>query len=159
MEYIDSIKKEMNDFLLSDKTKCIIFINGDDNMETILDYHDNIYSSISLYIEKRGKVVSRECHECETWNDKPKTRNEYEEECDIAGYNVEQNPLLHYSDSYFYCTDCGERNGFCDEWESILNDLEDERVKLGDYTRTGTIILQNVFEDKPRAKGYKYEHR
>jgi hypothetical protein len=94
-----------------------------------------------MFILYEGEMVKR-CKNCKKY-DNADTINEYEETADILGYNPPTNPMLHYSDSYWYCRFCDEHNYFNNDWDCFRDYFDNEKIKYVNFKQTDTIYIYN----------------
>jgi hypothetical protein len=80
------------------------------------------------------------CDHCHEWQI-TETKNEYQESCELLGYNPVQTPLCNYSDSYFYCKYCDEYN-FIDT-DDYYEYIEEGKIKINNYIITNEFYIFN----------------
>jgi hypothetical protein len=94
-----------------------------------------------MFIVYEGEMVKR-CKKCDKY-DNAETINEYEETAKILGYNPPTDPMLHYSDTYWYCRFCDEENYFDNDWDCFRDYFDDEKIKWINFKKTNIIHVYN----------------
>jgi hypothetical protein len=96
-----------------------------------------------------GTVIWK-CVFCDAWiNDSDtKSKNEYEEDAKILGFNPPLGPLLNTSDCYFDCPHCYETNRY--SGDDYPHYKEIGRLKVKDYKPTHKMLIVKV--------GHPYKH-
>ena len=99
-----------------------------------------------MYILYKGEIIHR-CNYCDKYN-KATTINEYEETSKLLGYNPPTDPMLDYSDSYWYCSFCNEHNYFYDDCSVFKDYFNEGKIKYINFKQTNTIYIynENAFE-------------
>ena len=96
-----------------------------------------------MFILYKGEMVKR-CKQCKKY-DNVDTVNEYEETANILEYNPPTDPMLQYSDSYWYCNFCDEHNYFNNNYEVFRDYYDKRRIKYINFKQTDTIYIYNNY--------------
>jgi hypothetical protein len=113
--------------------------------------HDILLKNdIQAYILFEGFMIYK-CSKCHNWQEN-NIRNEYSETCRLLKYNPPTDPMLHYSDSYFYCSKCDEYN-FIDS-EDLNEYLKNGRLKINNYKITNKAYF---FKENTEDETVTYE--
>lgn len=94
-----------------------------------------------MFILYEGDMVKR-CKQCKKY-DNVEIVNEYEETANILGYNPPTDPMLQYSDSYWYCNFCDKHNYFNNDWDYFKDYFDNGKIKYVNFKQTNTIYIYN----------------